>query len=47
MAYTNINGDPELIKVQTKDDQLKKLQYKTENYDHENILKSLKIDSEN
>ena len=30
----------------TKDDQLKELQYKTEKYDHENILKSLKIDNE-
>ena len=38
--------DVEILKIKTKDDQLKKLQYKTEKYDHENILKSLRIDNE-
>ena len=38
--------DVELLKIKTKCDQLKKLQYKTEKHDHENILKSLKIDNE-
>ena len=48
MAYPNINlnADPDLLKVKTKDDQLKELQYKTEKHDHEKILKSLKIDNE-
>ena len=46
MAYPNINGDAELLKIETKDDQLKELQYKSEKHDHENIIKSLKIDNE-
>ena len=46
MAYPNINGDAEFLKLKTKDDQLKELQYKTERHDHENILKSLKSDNE-
>ena len=39
-------GDPTLLKITTKDDQLKELQYKAEKHDQENILKSLKIDNE-
>ena len=35
-----------MLKVTTKDDQLKELQYKTEKLDKDKILKSLKIDSE-
>ena len=46
MAYPNLNYDPELLKIKTKDDHLKELQYKTKKHDHENILKSLKIDNE-
>ena len=46
MTYPNISNDPELLKIKTKDDQLKELQYKTEKHDHENILKSLKNDNE-
>ena len=38
--------DIELLKIKTKHDQLKELQHKTEKHDHENILKSLKIDNE-
>ena len=45
-GYPNLkNDDVELIKIKTKDDQLKELQYKTEKHDHENILKSLKSDN--
>ena len=33
------------MKIKTKDDQLKELQYRTEKHDHENILKSLKNDN--
>ena len=36
----------ELIKITTKDDEIKELKYKTEKHDYENILKSLKIDSD-
>ena len=46
-GYPNLKADDvELLKIRTKDDQLKELQYKTEKHDHENILKSLKIDNE-
>ena len=45
--YTNLkNEDPTLLKLTTKDDQLRELQYKTEKHDYENILKSLKNDNE-
>ena len=42
--HSNLNNDPELLKIPTRDDQLRELQYKTEKHDHENILKSLKND---
>ena len=45
-TYLDLKNDVELLKIKTKDDQLKELQYKTEKHDHENILKSLKNDSE-
>ena len=41
-----MNNDPEFLKVKTKDDEIKDLKYKTEKQEHENILKSLKIDNE-
>ena len=44
--YPDLKNDVELLKIKTKDDQLKELQYKTERHDHENILKSLKSDNE-
>ena len=46
MAYPNISGDAELLKIKTKDDQLKELQFKTEKHDHENILKFLEVDND-
>ena len=46
MTYPNISKDPEFLKIRSKDDQLKELQYKTEKHDFENILKSLKNDNE-
>ena len=45
MAYPNLNIEAELLKLRTKDDQLREVQYKTEKYDHENTLKSLKSDN--
>ena len=45
-TYPDLKNEPELLKIKTKDDQLKELQYKTEKHDHENILKSLKNDNE-
>ena len=35
-----------MLKIKTRDDEIKNLKYQTEKHDHENILKSLKIDSE-
>ena len=46
-GYPNLKTDDvELLKLKTKDDQLKELQYKTEKHDHENILRSFKVDNE-
>ena len=45
-TYPDLKNDLELLKIKTKDDQLKDLQYKTEKHDFENILKSLKSDNE-
>ena len=46
-TYPNLkNEDPTLLKITTKDDENKELKYRTEKHDHENILKSLKSDSE-
>ena len=47
MAYADLKIDTELLKIKTKDDQLKELQYKTKKQDYENVLESLKIDNEN
>ena len=45
-TYPDLKNEPELLKIKTKDDQLKELQYRTEKHDYENILKSLKADNE-
>ena len=44
-TYPNINNEPELLKIKTRDDEIKNLKYQTEKHDHDNILKSLKIDN--
>ena len=36
----NLNNEPELLKIKTRDDEIKNLKYQTEKHDHENILKS-------
>ena len=46
MTYPNLNNEPELLKIQTKDDEIKNLKYQTEKHDYENILKNLKADNE-
>ena len=38
--------DPDLLKNKTKDDETIDIWYRSEKHDHENILKSLKVDSE-
>ena len=45
-TYPNLNNEPELLKIKTRDDEIKNLKYQTEKHDHENILKSLKNDKE-
>ena len=45
-TYPNINNEPELIKIKTRDDEIKNLKYQREQHDHENLLKSLKVDNE-
>ena len=45
-TYPNVNNEPELLKIKTRDDVIRNLKYQTEKHDHENILKSLKIDNE-
>ena len=42
----NLNIEPDLLKIKTRDDQIKNLKKQTEKQDHEKILKSLKIDNE-
>ena len=45
-TYPKLKNETELLKTKTKDDEYKDLRYKTEKHDHENIIKSLKIDNE-
>ena len=45
-TYPTLKSEAELLKITTKDDEMKTLKYKTERYDYENILKSLKIDND-
>ena len=44
--YQKLNIDPELLKIKTKDGEIKDLKHETEKRDHENILKSLEVDKE-
>ena len=45
-GYPDIKNEPELLKIKTRDDELKSLKCQEEKHDHENILKSLKSDNE-
>ena len=45
-VYPNLKSDDvELLKIKTRDDEIKNLKYQTEEHDYENILKSLKSDN--
>ena len=46
-GYPDIKNEPELLKIKTRDDEIKNLKYQSEKHDHENILKCLKVDKEN
>ena len=43
--YPDLRNEPDLLKIKTRDDEIKNLKYQTEKHDHENILKTLKIDN--
>ena len=45
-TYPNLNNEAEILKIKTKDHQLKELQFKSDKLDQENIIKSPKIDNE-
>ena len=45
-TYPNLNNEPELLKLKTRDDDIKNLKYQTEKHDHENILNSPRIANE-
>ena len=44
-TYPKMN-EPELLKIKTRDDEIKNLKCHTEKHEFENILKSLKIDND-
>ena len=45
-TYPDLKNEPELLKIKTRDDEIKNLNYQTEKHDYENILKSLEVDNE-
>ena len=45
-TYPDLKNEPELLRIKTRDDEIRNLKYQTEKHDHENILKSLKVDNE-
>ena len=45
-TYPNLNKEPDLLKIKTRDDEIKNLKHQVEKHDHVNILKGLKIDKE-
>ena len=46
MSYPNLFIDPEMLNYITKFDENKKIKYKTEKREYENISKSPKIDKD-
>ena len=44
--YPDLKNDVELLKIKTRDDEIKNLKYQAEKHDFENILKALKSDNE-
>ena len=45
-TYPDLKNEPELLKIKTRDDEIKQLKYQTEKHDYENLLKSLKVDND-
>ena len=46
MTYSNLNRDPDVLKIENKYDDIEELKNRREKHDYEIILKSLKIDIE-
>ena len=44
--YPDLKNDGELLKIKTRDEEIKNLKYQTEKHDYENILRSLKVDND-
>ena len=42
--YPDLKNEPELLRIKTRDEEIKNLKYQSEKHDFENILKSLKYD---
>ena len=42
-AHPDLKNEPDLLKLKSRDDEIKKLKYQTEKHDFESLLKSLKI----
>ena len=45
-TYPDIKNEPELLKIKTRDDEIRNLKYQTEKHNYQNIFKSLKTDKE-
>ena len=45
-TYSNLKKSPELLRMKTKDGEIKNSKNKTEKHDHEILLKAAKIDNE-
>ena len=45
-SYPDLKNEPDLLKIRTRDEEIKNLKYQTEKHDYENILKSLKSDNQ-
>ena len=43
-TYPDLKNEQEMLKIKTKDDEIKNLKYQTAKHDHESIMKSFKID---
>ena len=45
-TYSNLNNEPQLLKMKTKNDEIQDSKYKTEEQNFDILLKSLEIDKE-
>ena len=45
-TYSDLKNEPEILTTKTQYDEIKNLKYQQERHNHENILKSLKVDND-